>query len=434
MTDLKTMKLIKFRTYYSSFWLTFLLALIVNQILLFTIFHFVLIRPVATDLSQIFGVTLEAAKIIDSNDPKNGLNQLHQISKAYPSIIISNKHYDLENIPWQFFGLKMMEKTLASTNKQKIEIGFIPTSNNRIIFQTTEQPIISMMVSFEGGMITQKYLGYSFLLVILISICASYWIALRILEPLDSLAKSAILLTKTDKFNLIIIDKASLPEIKQLANTLNNMRKMIDSTIKERESLLAGVTHDLRTPLSRIRIAVELESFNNPSFKDELLEDIYEMNHIIQQFNELARLDIEIKEQWEVSNLNTLILDIHRKYKRANININLCLCENLRDLMLKPLSMTRLLYNLIDNGYRFGNGNVKVTTFQNDKEIIIVVSNPIEDNKTSFKTDPIFNHNTGLGLRLVQKFAQLHNAKLIEIKTQSIREYRVIFNAKLKLN
>jgi signal transduction histidine kinase len=102
--------------------------------------------------------------------------------------------------------------------------------------------------------------------------------------------------------------------------------------------------------------------------------------------------------------------------------------------MLKPLSMTRLLYNLIDNGYRFGNGNVKVTTFQNDKEIIIVVSNPIEDNKTSFKTDPIFNHNTGLGLRLVQKFAQLHNAKLIEIKTQSIREYRVIFNAKLKLN
>jgi two-component system osmolarity sensor histidine kinase EnvZ len=426
------MKLINFRTYYSSFWLTFLLALIVNQILLFTIFHFVLIRPVATDLSQIFGVTLEAAKIIDTNDPTNGLNKLQQISQAYPSIVISNKHYDLENIPWQFFGLKMMGKTLKNSNKQKIEIGFIPTSKNRIIIQTTEKPIISMMVLFEGGMVTQKYLGYSFLLVILISICASYWISLRILEPLDSLAKSAIMLTKTDKYNSIHIDKASLPEIKQLANTLNNMRKIIDSSIKERESLLAGVTHDLRTPLSRIRIAVELETFNTPSFKDELLEDIYEMNHIIQQFNELARLEIEVKEQWELSNLNHLILDIDRKYKRANININLNLCENLTDLMLKPLSITRLLYNLIDNGCRFGNGNVTVSTFQNEKEIIIVVSNPIDKDiiLSNYKTDPIFTHNTGLGLRLVQKFSEQHNAKLIEIKTQDTREYRVIFQCK----
>jgi signal transduction histidine kinase len=428
------MKYIKFRTYFSSFWLTFLLTLIVNQLLLFAIFHFVLIRPVANDLSQVFGVTIEAAKLINANDPKNGLTQLQNLTSAYPSITISNNNHDLVNIPWRFFGLKMMGKSLSSMNKQKIEVGFIPKYNNKLIIKTTEQPVISMVISFEGGMVAQKYLEYSFLLVILISICASYWISARILEPLDSLSKSAIMLTKIDKFNSIKIDKASLPEIKQLANTLNNMRKIIDSTIKERESLLAGVTHDLRTPLSRIRIAVELETFNTPSFKDELLEDIYEMNHIIQQFNELARLEIEVKEQWEVSNLNSLILDIDRKYKRANININLNLCENLRDLMLKPLSITRLLYNLIDNGCRFGNGNVTVSTFQNEKEIIIVVSNPIDKdtNLSNYKTDPIFTHNTGLGLRLVQKFSEQHNAKLIEIKTQDTREYRVIFQCKFE--
>jgi signal transduction histidine kinase len=428
------MKYIKFRTYFSSFWLTFLLTLIVNQLLLFAIFHFVLIRPVANDLSQVFGVTIEAAKLINANDPKNGLTQLQNLTSAYPSITISNNNHDLVNIPWRFFGLKMMGKSLISMNKQKIEVGFIPKYNNKLIIKTTEQPVISMVISFEGGMVAQKYLEYSFLLVILISICASYWISARILEPLDSLSKSAIMLTKIDKFNSIKIDKASLPEIKQLANTLNNMRKIIDSTIKERESLLAGVTHDLRTPLSRIRIAVELETFNTPSFKDELLEDIYEMNHIIQQFNELARLEIEVKEQWEVSNLNSLILDIDRKYKRANININLNLCENLRDLMLKPLSITRLLYNLIDNGCRFGNGNVTVSTFQNEKEIIIVVSNPIDKdtNLSNYKTDPIFTHNTGLGLRLVQKFSEQHNAKLIEIKTQDTREYRVIFQCKFE--
>ena len=428
------MKYIKFRTYFSSFWLTFLLTLIVNQLLLFAIFHFVLIRPVANDLSQVFGVTIEAAKLINANDPKNGLTQLQNLTSAYPSITISNNNHDLVNIPWRFFGLKMMGKSLSSMNKQKIEVGFIPKYNNKLIIKTTEQPVISMVISFEGGMVAQKYLEYSFLLVILISICASYWISARILEPLDSLSKSAIMLTKIDKFNSIKIDKASLPEIKQLANTLNNMRKIIDSTIKERESLLAGVTHDLRTPLSRIRIAVELETFNTPSFKDELLEDIYEMNHIIQQFNELARLEIEVKEQWEVSNLNSLILDIDRKYKRANININLNLFENLRDLMLKPLSITRLLYNLIDNGCRFGNGNVTVSTFQNEKEIIIVVSNPIDKdtNLSNYKTDPIFTHNTGLGLRLVQKFSEQHNAKLIEIKTQDTREYRVIFQCKFE--
>jgi hypothetical protein len=90
------MKYIKFRTYFSSFWLTFLLTLIVNQLLLFAIFHFVLIRPVANDLSQIFGVTIEAAKLINANDPQNGLNQLQNLTSAYPSITISNNNHDFK--------------------------------------------------------------------------------------------------------------------------------------------------------------------------------------------------------------------------------------------------------------------------------------------------------------------------------------------------
>lgn len=425
------MRTIKFRTYCSSFWLTFLLALVVNQFLLFTIFYAVLIKPTAKDLSQLFGVTLEAAKLIDINDPVNGLNQLKINTSIYPSVVINNeKNHSLEKIPWQLLGIKLISQSLINTNKQKIEVGFISTPNNKLIIQTVEKPIISMEILLEGGMATKKYLEYSILLVVLISICASYWISSRILEPLDSLSKSALMLTKMDKSNTIKIDKSSLPEIQKLANTLNSMRKLIDSTIKERESLLAGVTHDLRTPLSRIRIAIELENFNTPSFKDELLEDIYEMNSIIRQFNELARLEIEIKEQWELSNLNNLILDIHKKYKRANIDISLNLCKELKNLMIKPLSITRLLYNLIDNGYRFGSGNVTVSTFQNDKETIITVSNPICNSikNPNYNHDPIFNHNTGIGLRLVQKFAELHNANLIEINTPDIREYRVIFS------
>jgi len=307
-----------------------LLALVVNQFLLFAIFYSVLIKPTAKDLSQLFGVTLETAKLIDINDPIHGLNQLKINTSSYPSVVISNeKTHSLEPIPWQFLGIKLISQSLIKTNKQKIEVGFISAPNNKLIIQTIEKPIISMEILLEGGMATKKYLEYSILLVVLISICASYWISSRILEPLDSLSKSALMLTKMDKSNSIEIDKSSLPEIQQLANTLNSMRKLIDSTIKERESLLAGVTHDLRTPLSRIRIAIELENFNTPSFKDELLEDIYEMNSIIRQFNELARLEIEIKEQWELSNLNDLILDIHKKYKRANIDINLNLCAEL---------------------------------------------------------------------------------------------------------
>jgi len=424
------MKPIKFRTYLSSFWLTFFLTLIVNQFLLFVIFYFILIKPISNDLSQLFGVTLEAIKIIDTHDPVNGLSQIKNITSTYTSISINNqKNHDLKAIPWQLLGLKLISEKLIAINKQKIEIGFVSTPDSRLIIQTIEKPVISMEIRLQGSTAT-KYLEYSLLLVILISICASYWISSRILEPLDSLSKSALMLTKIDTFNTINTNQFNLPEIRRLANTLNSMRKIIDSNIKERESLLAGVTHDLRTPLSRIRIAIELENFNTPSFKDELLEDIYEMNSIIQQFNELARLEIDIKEQWELINLNNLIIDIYKKYKRANINIDLILCENLRSLMIKPLSITRLLYNLIDNGYRFGTGNVSVTTYQNQKEIIVIVSNPISNSidTPNYNIDPIFNHSTGLGLRLVQKFAELHNANLIEIKTKDIREYRVIFN------
>lgn len=409
-----------------GFLLSFFFILLFAQTLLFIVFFSISIKPLSNDLSKVFILAMETTKLIDASDQKNKSNQLQSIMRDHPYITISNNELDLEDIPWYFFGLKLLESNIELLEKQKIKIGFF---SNNLVMKSTEQPKVSLIFKFTSPGTYTTYIKYSFFMIIFLSIIASFFILNQIINPLKQLTYNILL---SENNNKIKITNSNIYEIKVLSEALNDMRSAINSSIEKREHLLAGITHDIRTPLSRIRIAMELETFITPSFKQALLEDIYEINHIIQQFNEYARLDIESKEEFELHDLNNLILDISNKYCRANIHINLNLCKNKINLMIKPLSITRLLYNLIDNGCRFGNGNVTIQTFQNEKEIIISISNPTDKYTKEFvyKTDSIFNNSTGLGLLIVKKFSEQHNAKLIEIKTQNTREYRVIFDTR----
>ena len=423
------------RGFFSSFWLTFLAVMIVNQILLFAIFHIITIRPSAHDLTQMFGVTLEVAKYIDQHDPENGLIKLQNQFKDYPSIEISKKSYVVSDIPWSLFGLKMLRNSIVNSYSEKIDVGFFvgPDGKKSLIFQTKQAPFISLRVVFNASTLAEQYLKYSFGLVLLISLWAAYWISSRIVEPLNRLSDSALKIatttTTTTGAEPIDLELFPLPEIKKLASTYNVMRETIDQNIKDREALLSSVTHDIRTPLSRMRLALDLNKDINPSFKDEFLDDIKEMNTIIQQFNELAKLNLEIEEPWKLVDLNELIKTIQLKYQRAHVDLKTNLCPELRKLNVKYLSITRLLYNLIDNAYRHGNSDVTISTYQNHREIMISVSNPLPDASLGYESyeDPIFNHKTGLGLKIINRLADVHNATITQSTLYGVREYRLIF-------
>ena len=422
---------IKLRSYFNSFWLSFFVIMIINQILLFAIFHFITVRPSAKDLTQMFGASVSMARYLDQQDPEHGLEVLQSQLKNYPSIEIQKKQYELIDLPWYFFGLRTLKNSILQNYSNDLEVGFVKNSDgvNSLVVQTEQKPVISLRISFGSSTLAEQYFKYSLVLVLLLCLWAAYWISSRIVHPLESLSGAAIKLSSSSSSSSIDLTQYQLPEIKKLATTLNEMQQKIDNNIREREALLSSVTHDIRTPLSRMRIALELDKHSNSEFKSELLEDINEMNTIIQQFNELAKLNIEINEPWFQVDLNELIKEIQNKYKRANINLNTNLCPDLRYLKVKPLSITRLLYNLIDNAYRHGNSDVTVSTYQNHREIMISVSNPISDQRQDHDTyeDPIFNHKTGLGLKIINRLVDVHNATITQSTVYGVCEYRIIF-------
>ena len=422
---------IKFRSYFNSFWLSFFVVMIINQLLLFAIFHLITVRPSAKDLTQMFGASLEMARYLDQQDPEHGLDAIKLQFKNYPSVEIEKKQYEMTELPWNLFGLRMLKNSLKQNYSDVIDVGYMKKADgaNALVFQSVQKPVISLRVSFGSTTLAQQYLEYSLGLVLAISLWAAYWISSRIVRPLESLSASAVSLSSSSSSSSIDLARYDLPEIKKLATTLNEMQQKIDGNIREREALLSSVTHDIRTPLSRMRIALELDKHSNSEFKSELLEDINEMNTIIQQFNELAKLNIEVNEPWLLVDLNELITEIQSKYKRANINLNINLCADLRRLKVKPLSITRLLYNLIDNAYRHGNSDVTVSTFQNHREVMISVSNPVSDQIQDHDTyqDPIFNHKTGLGLKIIKRLVDVHNATITQSTVYGVREYRLIF-------
>lgn len=418
--------------YQSSFWLWFVVALIVNQALLFSIYYFVLIRPVTDTMAQAVGVFVATAAQVDHDDSVNGLIKLQKSAARFPAITFTRDDENIEEIPRHFLGLRIMRETLQRQLGEEAVVGYAPQPNQALVVKIQGKQPLTLRISFKGRFFALQIIGTSILLLIVISVFAAFWISARLVRPLQVLSEEAIRLEKEQTVREISVPSKSSPEIAQLAITLNKMQSALDVMMKERETLLAGVAHDLRTPLSRMRLALELEGAGKNELIDGLRDDAIEMGAVMEQFIELSRLNLEVEEAWVEGDINALVQEIAAKYRRVGIHLTLNLTEGLPSVQQKPLALARLLNNLIDNAYRHGNGMVTVKTYLTAGQVAIAVVNP----------DPGTGENTGLmlalsqgpssgaaglGLSIVRRFAEVHAATLRETIAGGERTYTLIF-------
>ena len=130
-------------------------------------------------------------------------------------------------------------------------------------------------VPFVGSQFMQRFsLAILFILFFAV-IFMAWWVAKRISKPLLKLAEDAVQMGKGQKINHITPDPSSCTEIIALTDSLNKMRADINKMIKEREDFLAEISHDLRTPLSRLRMGIEMLKSDSSKFIEGLKEDIY---------------------------------------------------------------------------------------------------------------------------------------------------------------
>jgi len=251
-----------------------------------------------------------------------------------------------------------------------------------------------------------------------IAIAATALIAWRLNRPLAGLAKAAEDLGRGG--DPPPIPESGPSEIRAVAQAFNRMKESLKKEERERTTFLAGVSHDLRTPLARLRLDVEmLDGRVDPATQKGMVADIEDMNAIIDQFIDFARS--EATEAYAPVNLSSLARDCAERAARAGAAVK-CELADTPVLMLRPLAAQRLVDNLIQNAIRHGGGEVLVRTATAAREVALAVLDRgpgIPAHEVARLKEPFTRRDearsgrsgAGLGLAIVARIAKAHGAR-----------------------
>ncbi|WP_456407190.1 ATP-binding protein [Thiolapillus sp.] len=209
-------------------------------------------------------------------------------------------------------------------------------------------------------------------------------------------------------------------ELAELARKFNQLSNEIRQLLENRTTLLGGISHDLRTPLARLRIAVELlQGKEDAHLLNNMQQDMEEMDDLITRTLELARMMQEDEVPAEAVNLAALLKEIGASYSNEGKLLEIRV-ESPCTTVVNELILRRVLGNLLDNAFHHA-GEKAVTLHlrytENKAEICILDqgSGIPEDQldkvlQPFYRLDPSRNRGTGgsgLGLAIVQQLAQL---------------------------
>jgi len=169
------------------------------------------------------------------------------------------------------------------------------------------------------------------------------------IRPIRKLAEAAEDFGKgMDNYQYFKISGAK--EVRQASSAFLKMRERITKQIEQRTDMLSGISHDLRTPLTRMKL--ELAMLNDKESKKDLLKDISEMEEMLTGYIAFARGDQE--EEAKVIDFNAYLTEIvkteRKHYSKGQIQLHF---EEAIALRVKPNSFKRALTNIISNGKKY---------------------------------------------------------------------------------
>lgn len=210
-----------------------------------------------------------------------------------------------------------------------------------------------------------------YLMVIGILSVAGGWLFVRRMNrPLQALQRAALQVGKGE-FPPPLAEQGS-SEMIEVTRAFNRMNQGIRQLENDRALMTAGISHDLRTPLTRIRLATEMMPEDQEWIQEGIINDIEDMNAIIDQFIEYARQDRE--EVRENTNLNELIEELTQaRHIEESHHIELAL-QNIPSLSLRRIAIKRVLDNLIENAFRYGSDHIVISSRVDTQQKRVVCS------------------------------------------------------------
>ena len=254
-------------------------------------------------------------------------------------------------------------------------------------------------------------------LVVALALLVAWLIASRISRPLKAMAHSARAVgsgrTPTP------LPEEGAEEMRALASAFNAMAADLARHEKDRSEVLAGISHDLRTPLTRLRLEAEL-SVADDGARQGIVADIEQMEAVISQFMDYART--ESGEPPAATDLAALLAAIGERQAALGRALEIDLA-GVSTVNIRPKAVGRAVVNLLDNAWKYGGGAVSLKASTVDGEICIEIADRgpgIPGSETERLKRPFTRlevartdvTGTGLGLAIVERIARLHRGRL----------------------
>ena len=403
--------------------------IIVSQLITIKVFDYFEMEPRAESMAQEISTIVKYTKAAIQNAyPSTRLDLLQSLSKMSDVKIVPAYYFEnIEPLPDEIF-LTMVVKKI----KQDLGEDTIVTLNH--------YDIPGIWVSFEIGdglfwaVIPRNVFDRPFpwhwigwgIVVFLVSISGAYFLTTRINKPLNLLINATSKLKKGLPFTKIPEDTAT--EFKEVTKAFNEMASNLAKSENERRFIMGSVSHDIRTPLTRMKLSLEMLPKKSAFLKESMDQDIDEINQIINQFLDFVRgFDDE-----PISSLNfgNFLTELKKQHAILGHDLKISKITRSKDIPknlfidVRPLAFKRLFDNLINNGVKFSKSNKieLVAKLYNEKIVINVLDNGpgIPKAQREQLLEPFERLDqargsiggSGLGLAIANRIVMVHNGKL----------------------
>lgn len=245
----------------------------------------------------------------------------------------------------------------------------------------------------------------------------SVWVARGVVKPLDDLAAAAEKLGRDRELSLV--GDYNAPELQAIGSSFNAMQLRLKRFVDDRLQMIAAISHDLRTPLTRLRLFAEY--LPDPDQRRQVLSDIADMEAMMSATLTFASNQLK-DEPHSIVDLASLLISLCDTAADAGGRVSYDGPDHAK-LQCRPVAIRRAFANLIDNGSKFGD-QVQVTLHDSAAVIVVTITDdgpgiPADQREAALRPFTRLESSrnretggTGLGLTIAQDVILAHRGRI----------------------